>query len=163
MATFQKCGCFKNWWPWAMQSETNLWHLSNSRKASNSRDVGNSKDPSSNRNVSLYQGHQQEKVRTTSTAKTLATAGSVCGKAIKVAGNAARNMAVNVAVIKKNLVAVKGPQVCRVFLLGVAVKACRDLATLTYQPTSVMSVYPRLILTGQTRPPPPPPPPSFLV
>ncbi len=34
---------------------------------------------------------------------------ALCGKAIKVAGNEARNMAVNVKGIKKNLVTVKGP------------------------------------------------------
>ncbi len=34
---------------------------------------------------------------------------------MKVAGNEARNMAVNVAVTKENLVAVKGPQVAVVF------------------------------------------------
>jgi hypothetical protein len=40
---------------------------------------------------------------TTSTAKTPATAGSVCGKAIEVARNEARIMAVNVAEITKML------------------------------------------------------------
>jgi hypothetical protein len=39
----------------------------------------------------------------------------LCGKAIKVAGNEARNMAVNVAMIQKNSVAVKGPQMAVVF------------------------------------------------
>ncbi len=41
----------------------------------------------------------------------------------------ARNKAVIVAVTK-NLVAMKGPHRGFWFLLGVAVKACRDLATL---------------------------------
>ncbi len=72
----------ENWWPWDMQSDTNLWHPSNSMKASNSmkvsssRDVGNSKDPSSNRNASFKQGTPTGE-GTTSTAKTPATAGSV--------------------------------------------------------------------------------------
>jgi hypothetical protein len=45
-----------------------------------------------------------------------------------VAGNEARKMAVNV-VVTKNFVAMKVPMWLW-FLLGVAVKACRDLATL---------------------------------
>jgi hypothetical protein len=48
----------------------------------------------------LSKGHKQEKAQP-SAAKTPATAGSVCGKAIKVAGNEARNMALNVAMSKK--------------------------------------------------------------
>ncbi len=47
----------------------------------------------------LSKGHQQEKGNLNS--KKPATAGS-CGKTIKVARNAARDVAVNVAVIKKN-------------------------------------------------------------
>ncbi len=39
----------------------------------------------------------------------------LCGKAIKVAGNTARNIAVNVALIKKNLVVMKCHQVAVVF------------------------------------------------
>jgi hypothetical protein len=69
-------------------------------KASNSRDVGNSKDPSINRNASFKQETPTGK-GTTSTAKAPATAGSVW-KAYK--GNEDINMAVNVAVIKKNVV-----------------------------------------------------------
>ncbi len=60
-------------WPWAMHSDTNLWHPSNSRKASNSRDIGNSKDPISDRNASL----KQSNTSTISIAKTPATAGSL--------------------------------------------------------------------------------------
>ncbi len=50
-------------------------------------------------------------------------------KTIKGAGNESSKMAVNVAVTKKNLVAVKVSK-WPWFLLAVAVKACRDLATL---------------------------------
>jgi hypothetical protein len=60
-----------------MQSDTNLWHPSNSTKAGNSRDVGNCKDPSSNRSASFKQVKPAGEV-TTPTAKMPATAGSVC-------------------------------------------------------------------------------------
>jgi hypothetical protein len=98
-----------------MQSETNLRYPSNSRKATTAG------------MLARKQGHPQDKAQPQQ--QKLQQQQDLCGKAIKVAGNEARNKAVNVTVIIKKLVAVKGLQVA-VFLLGVAVKACRDLATL---------------------------------
>jgi hypothetical protein len=65
-----------------------------------SRDVGNSRDPSSNRNASFKpQGHKQEKAQPQQQKRHQHQ--DLCGKAIKVAGNEARNMAGNVAMKKK--------------------------------------------------------------
>ncbi len=97
-----------------------LWHPSNSRKKSNSRDVSKSRDPSSNRNASFKQGTSAEEGTKCQQQQDL------CGKATKVARNEARNMAVNVALIWWSWKVHKWPWLS----LGVAVKACRDLATL---------------------------------
>ena len=76
----------------------------------------------------LSKGHRQEKAQSQQQKRQQKQ--DLCGKAIKVAGNEARNMAVNVAMTKKNGGRYRSPS-GRDFLLGVAVKACRDLATLT--------------------------------
>jgi hypothetical protein len=78
-----------------MQSDTNLKHPSNSRRASNSRDVGISKDPIAATGMpALSKEHQQEKTQPQQQKRQQQQ--DLCGKAIiKVAGN-------NVAVIKKN-------------------------------------------------------------
>jgi hypothetical protein len=60
----------------------------------------------------LSKGHQQEKAQPQP--QKCQQQQDLCGKATKVAGN----MAVNVAVIKNNLMAVKGPQVAVVFARG---------------------------------------------
>ncbi len=52
-------------------------------------------------------GHKQEKAH--SQQRKCHQQQDLCGKAIKEAENEARNAAVNVALIKKNLAAVKGP------------------------------------------------------
>ncbi len=84
-----------------MQLDTNLWHPSNIRKASNSRDVGNIKDPSPAAigTPALSKEHQQEKAQPQQQKRQQQQ--DLCGKAIKVAGNEVRNMAVSVAVIQK--------------------------------------------------------------
>ncbi len=94
--------------------------------ASKSRDVCNSKDPSNNRNASFKQGTQARE-STTLTAKTPATAGSVW-KSYK--SNRSQKYGCKCGNEKK-MTAVKGPRVAFLFFaVGVAVQACKDLATL---------------------------------
>jgi hypothetical protein len=69
--------------------------------------------PAATGTPALSKGHQQEKAQPQQ--QTCQQQQDLCGKAIKVAGNEARNIAVNLALIKKNLVVVKGPQVAAVF------------------------------------------------
>ncbi len=61
----------------------------------------------------LSKGHQQEKAQPKQ--QKCQQQQDLCGKAIKVARNEARNMAVNVAVKKKIWLPVKGPQMAVVF------------------------------------------------
>ncbi len=109
---FLKLMTVENWWPWkwpwAMQSHTNVWHPSNSRKASNSRDVGNSKDPSSNRDA-IFRPRTPGGEGTISTAKTPATAGPVW-KSYKSGRKWCQKYGCDCGSDKKNLVAVKGLQ-----------------------------------------------------
>ncbi len=112
-------------WPWAMQSDTNLRDPSNSRKASNSRDVGNSKSLSSNRNASFKQGTPAGG-GTTSKAKTPATAGSV-RKSYTSSRKWSQKYGFECGSDKKIWWPWQFPK-WPWFLLGVAAKACRDLA-----------------------------------
>jgi hypothetical protein len=79
----------------------------------------------------LSKGHQQEKAQPQQQKRQQQQ--DLYGKAIKVAENKAINMTVNVAVIKKMSGRERSPS-GRGFLLGLAVKAYRDLlATLQQQ------------------------------
>ncbi len=81
-----------------MQSDTNLWHHSDSRKAINIRDVGNSKEPTQQQEHQHKRQQQQE----------------LCGKA-KSGRKWSRIYGCECGSDKKNLVAVEGPQVAVVF------------------------------------------------
>ncbi len=95
---FQKCGSFKI--PWKIGG-----HESGRKPCSqtptydtpaiagkHSRDVGNSRDPSSNRNAS-FKPHKQEKAQPQQQKRHQHQ--DLCGKAMKVTGNEARNVAKN--------------------------------------------------------------------
>ncbi len=81
--------------------------LATARKQTSTGMLATARIPAAAGMPALSKGHQQEKAKPQQ--RTRQPQQVLCGKAINVAGNEARNMAVNVAVIKKILVAVKGP------------------------------------------------------
>jgi hypothetical protein len=106
-----------------MQSDTNLVMTpQQQQKSKQSRDVGNSKDPiAATGKQAFSKRHQQEKAQPQQ--QKCQQQQDLSGKAIKVAGNEARNIAVTVAV-----------------------NACRDLVTLSI--TRLKSTGSDLLIAG---------------
>ncbi len=120
-ATYQKCGSFTSWM-WRKISghengrDTNWWHPHQQQKSKQQQGCWQ------------QQGSQKQHDRQL-LARDISNSPICLENLKKVAGKEARNMAVNVAMITKIWWPWKVPK-WPCFLLGVAVKACRDLATL---------------------------------
>jgi hypothetical protein len=118
-ATFQKCGRFKSlmWKTGGRESgcepcsQTPTYDTpATAGKQATADMLATARIPAATGTPGLSMGHQQAEPQQQKRQQQK----DLCGKAIKVVGKEARNMTVNVAVIKK-LVAVIGPQMFEVF------------------------------------------------